>query len=119
MERFERREQPGKRIIIIGAGMAGLAAGYELAQAGHDPSSSSQVSCRSSSRRTSAGRSYGSLWEEATRDLREMIERDGDVAWDEIVRQYDQYSLREFLQLKGFSEGAVEMYGVMNSSKPT
>src|SRR5688572_8550809 len=26
-----------KRIIIVGAGMAGLAAGYELLRAGHDP----------------------------------------------------------------------------------
>src|SRR6186997_2371892 len=37
MDGFERREQPGKRVIIIGAGMAGLVAGYELARVGHDP----------------------------------------------------------------------------------
>ena len=60
------------------------------------------------------GRSHSAMWDDATRDLREMLERDGDAAWDEIVRQYDQYSLREFLVLKGFSEGAIEMYGVMN-----
>ena len=30
------------------------------------------------------------------------------------MREYDQYSLREFLEVKGFSEGAIEMYGVMN-----
>ncbi len=60
------------------------------------------------------GRSHAAMWDDATRDLREMLDRDGDAAWDEIVRQYDQYSLREFLVLKGFSEGAIEMYGVMN-----
>lgn len=60
------------------------------------------------------GRTFGDLWDEATRELREMLERDGPSAWDEIVNQYDQYSLREFLILKGFSEGAIEMYGVMN-----
>ena len=37
MDGLERREQPAKRVIIIGAGMAGLVAGYELARAGHDP----------------------------------------------------------------------------------
>jgi monoamine oxidase len=31
-----RRESAPKRIIVIGAGLAGLAAGYELTQAGHD-----------------------------------------------------------------------------------
>jgi monoamine oxidase len=60
------------------------------------------------------GRTFGDLWDEATRELREMLERDGPSAWDEIAHQYDQYSLREFLILKGFSEGAIEMYGVMN-----
>ena len=31
-----RRRASGKRIIIIGAGLAGLSAAYELTQAGHD-----------------------------------------------------------------------------------
>ena len=35
-------------------------------------------------------------------------------AWDEIAAQYDQYSLYEFLKLRGFSEGAIEYYAVMN-----
>jgi monoamine oxidase len=187
VNRFEQRPGPGKRVIIIGAGMAGLVAGYELANAGHDPvilEAQNRVGGRVYTLRKFApglyaeagamriprvhdltlgyceefglelrpfmmgnpkglvyiggkrmtaeqaglepgalpfelaenerGRSYDSLWEEATRDLREMLVRDGDAAWEEIVRQYDQYSLREFLQLKGFSEGAIEMYGVMN-----
>jgi monoamine oxidase len=37
MTGLESRSQTPKRIIIIGAGMAGLVAGYELANAGHDP----------------------------------------------------------------------------------
>jgi len=187
VNRFDQRPGPGKRVIIIGAGMAGLVAGYELANAGHDPlilEAQNRVGGRVYTLRGFApglyaeagamriprvhdltlgycdqfglelrpfmmgnprglvhiggkrmtaeqaglepgelpfelaenerGRSYDALWQEATRDLREMLVRDGDVAWDEIVRQYDQYSLREFLQLKGFSEGAIEMYGVMN-----
>src|SRR5205807_9991313 len=30
------RAPAGKKVIVIGAGLAGLVAGYELAQAGHD-----------------------------------------------------------------------------------
>ena len=54
------------------------------------------------------------LWEAATRDLRELVANEGPAAWEYIYREYDQYSLREFLVMKGFSEGAIEAYGVMN-----
>ncbi len=36
-EGLEPRPGPGKRIIVIGAGMAGLVAAFELARQGHDP----------------------------------------------------------------------------------
>ena len=178
---------PSKRVIVIGAGMAGLVAAFELARQGHQPvvlEAQNRVGGRVYTMRSFApglygeagamriprvhdltlaycdlfglqlrpflmgnpnglvyvagermtaeeaglepdrlgfevadherGRTFGDLWDDATRDLREMLERDGPSAWDEIVHQYDQYSLREFLILKGFSEGAIEMYGVMN-----
>jgi monoamine oxidase len=60
------------------------------------------------------GRSADELWESAIGDLRQMVESDGDVAWEHIVHEYDQYSLYEFLRMKGFSEGAIEYYAVMN-----
>jgi monoamine oxidase len=178
---------PSKRVVVIGAGMAGLVAAFELARQGHQPivlEAQNRVGGRVYTMRSFApglygeagamriprvhdltlaycdlfglelrpflmgnpkglvhvagermtaeeaglepdrlgfevadherGRTFGDLWDEATRDLREMLDRDGPSAWDEIVHQYDQYSLREFLILKGFSEGAIEMYGVMN-----
>ena len=176
-----------KRIVVIGGGIAGLVAAFELARAGHDPivlEAQNRVGgrvytmrsfapglygeagamriprahdltleyCRlfglelrpfvmnnprglvhiGGQRMTAAeaeaepgrlpfslaeqevGRTLGQMWHDATRDLRDMLQREGDAAWVEIVRQYDQYSLREFLQLKGFSEGAIELYGVIN-----
>jgi monoamine oxidase len=187
MNGLGRREQTGKRVIIIGAGMAGLVAGYELARAGHDPlilEAQNRVGGRVytlrkfapglyaeagamriprvhdltlgycehfgldlrpflmgnpkglvhvGGRRMTAehagltpddlgfavadherGRSAFDLWEEATKELRAMLEADPVAGWAHIVREYDSYTLREFLELKGFSEGAIEMYGVMN-----
>jgi monoamine oxidase len=186
-EGLERRPQPAKRVVIIGAGMAGLVAGFELARQGHEPvilEAQNRVGGRVHTLRDFApglyaeagamriprvhdltlrycdefglelrpfvmgnprglvhiggvrmtaqeaadhpeqlpfdlaeherGRAFTDLWEEATRDLRDLVDRDGDRAWDVIVRDFDQYSLREFLEVRGFSEGAIEMYGVMN-----
>lgn len=186
MEGFERRDGSPKRVVIIGAGMAGLVAGYELARAGHEPlilEAQNRVGGRVYTLRSFApglyaeagamriprahdltlgycehfglemrpfvmgnprglvyvggvrmtaeqaglrpddlgfevaeherGRSHASLWAAATAELRQLVEQDGQAGWDRIVREYDQYSIREFLVAKGFSEGAIEMFGVM------
>ena len=60
------------------------------------------------------GRTADDLWESAIGDLRVMVEHDGDTAWDHIVREYDQYSLYEFLRYKGWSRGAIEYFTVVN-----
>jgi monoamine oxidase len=186
-EGLEQRAQPPKRVLVIGAGMAGLVAAYELRRQGHEPlvlEAQNRVGgriytlrdfapglyaeagamrlprahdltmeyCRlfglelrpfvmgnprglvhiGGERMTAAeaaanperlpfelapherGRTADALWEDAIGEIREMVERDGDEAWDEIVRRYDQYSLYEFLKDRGFSEGAIEYYSVMN-----
>jgi len=59
------------------------------------------------------GRTCFDLWESAISAERAQLEREGPAAWEEIVARYDQLSLRDFLVAKGFSEGAIEMYGVM------
>lgn len=185
---LEPRPQRAKRVIVIGGGLAGLVAAFELRRQGHEPivlEAQHRVGgriytlrapfapglyaeaggmriprthdltleyCRlfglelrpfvmgnprgivyiGGQRMTSAeaelqperlpfevaeaerGRSSSVLWEDAIRDLRERVEREGESAWEAIAREFDQYSLREFLQVRGFSEGAIEMYGVMN-----
>lgn len=60
------------------------------------------------------GRTADDLWEAAVRDLRAMVEHDGPPAWDAIVRDYDEYSLYEFLRAKGWSKGAIEYFTVVN-----
>jgi monoamine oxidase len=60
------------------------------------------------------GRSATELWDEAISELRSMVEADAPAAWEQIVRDYDRYSLYDFLRLRGLSEGAIEYYAVMN-----
>ena len=60
------------------------------------------------------GRTADDLWQDAISDVRALLERDGDAAWEEIARRYDQYSLYEFLKSKGFSEAAIEYFAIMN-----
>ncbi|HEU0295791.1 MAG TPA: FAD-dependent oxidoreductase [Anaerolineales bacterium] len=69
------------------------------------------------------GMTAGQRYVNTLRPLLDMLARDGDLAWEEIVDMYDQYSTREFLELSGWSEGMIEMFGllanqeaVMNSS---
>jgi monoamine oxidase len=176
-----------KRVIVIGAGLAGLVAAYELRQQGHEPlvlEAQNRVGGRIYTLRCFApglyaeaggmriprsheltlaycdrfglelrpfvmanpkglvhvggqrltleqadldptclpfelaeherGRSATQLWEESIRDLRDLLARDGESAWERIVAEYDRYSLYEFLRVKGLSEGAIEYYAVMN-----
>jgi len=186
-EGLERRGGEPKRVVVIGAGLAGLVAAYELKRQGHQVvvlEAQNRVGGRIYTLRSFApglyaeaggmriprvhdltlkycevfglplrpfvmgnpkglvhvggvrmtveeanadpsrlpfrveeherGRTADQLWEAAIGELREMVEREGDAAWDHIVREYDQYSLYEFLRLKGFSPGAIEYYSVMN-----
>jgi monoamine oxidase len=69
------------------------------------------------------GKTSSQMYMEALKPLLDLLERDGDAAWDQIVAKYDGYSTREFLELNGWSEGMIEMFGllanqesVMNSS---
>ncbi len=181
--------RPGerKRVVVIGAGMAGLVAAYELKRQGHDVTvleAQNRVggrvfTCRDfapglyaefgamriprshdltlkycaafglplrpfamgnprglvyigGQRMTMAeanehperlpfdlepherGKTADDLWARAVADIKALLDREGPAAWEEIRAQFDQYSLYEFLEHRGFSEGAIEYYAVMN-----
>lgn len=180
-----------KKVVIVGAGLAGLSAGYELLRAGHEPiilEAQQRVGgriytmrepfarglygeagamriprsheltmayvdkfCLSTSefpmgnpnayvyiggvkRRLAEcienpecmgfevsdvekGKISGQYWEQTIRPLVELIETNGEAGWEQIYKEYDQYSVREFLELKGWSEGMIEMFGLLNNQE--
>ena len=63
------------------------------------------------------GKTAAQLWALAIQELAEWVERDGEAAWAAINKQYDDYSLEEFLVQRGFSEGAREMYGLLENAE--
>ncbi|WP_283135223.1 flavin monoamine oxidase family protein [Rhizohabitans arisaemae] len=184
---LESRGGPRKRVLIIGAGMAGLVAGYELMRQGHEPivlEAQQRVGGRVLTLRDFApglyaeagamriprvhdltlaycerfglrlrpfvmgnpktlayiqgvrttigelngnpgivdfglaeherGRTYEDLWQSATQEIHELYAEEGEDALDRICAEYDRYSIRSFLRERGFSEGAIELYGVMS-----
>ncbi len=186
-EGLEPRTQPGKRVLILGGGIAGLVAAFELKRQGHEPlvlEAQHRVGGRVQTIRDFApglyaeagamriprvhdltlaycdlfglelrpfvmgnpntlvyidgqrmtvedadrqpdrlpfdladhekGKTWSQLWNEATSEFREQYEVGGQESLDSLLHTYDQYSIREFLVMRGFSEGALELYGVMS-----
>ncbi|GAP10832.1 monoamine oxidase [Bellilinea caldifistulae] len=63
------------------------------------------------------------LWLQTIQPFIRKVEKEGPDVWDSIVQEYDEYSVREFLEIKGWSEAAIERFGllynqeaIMNSS---
>jgi hypothetical protein len=74
----------------------------------------SRTACRSTWPTHERGRTADELWEEAIRDVRDLLDREDEGAWEAVVAQYDQHSLYEFLRVRGFSDGAIEYDAVMH-----
>lgn len=184
---LEGRAADPKRVIVVGAGMAGLVAASELLRAGHDPlileargrvggriytvrepfapglhaeagamriprshdltmayiekfalrtfpftMGSGRAYCHLRGARLrmaeasadpdrlgfdvaphEQGKSAGALWETELQPFAERVAADGDGAWEQIAAEYDDLSIHEFLTARGWSEGAIEMFGLL------
>jgi monoamine oxidase len=60
------------------------------------------------------GKHPDDLWEDAISDIRQLTTTRGEEGWGLVAARYDQYSLYEFLRSKGWSEGAIEAFAVLN-----
>ena len=63
------------------------------------------------------GRTTSELWADAIKDIVARIQQYGESGWQAVEAQYADYSLEEFLDEKGFSEGAREMYGLLENAE--
>ena len=53
------------------------------------------------------------LWSAELEPFASRLRTHGDDAWPEIASEYDQYGVREFLEFRQWSEGAIEMFGLL------
>ena len=53
------------------------------------------------------------LWSEAIAGFAERVRREGEAAWTAIAREWDHCSTLEFLEHHGWSEGAIEAFGLL------
>ena len=188
---LQPRAPTPKKVIVVGAGMAGLVAAYELLRAGHEPlilEGRARVGGRIYTMREpfapglyaeagamriptahfltmayvekfnlslspftmnnpqayyhlggqryriaeaaadpdclgfdvadhECGKTTTQLWEAAVRPIMEKLQAQGEAAWPEIIAEYDQYATREFLELNKWSEGAIEMFGLLENQE--
>ncbi len=59
------------------------------------------------------GLTSGARFDALMKPFAEKIEREGEEGWAAIVAKYDGYSTREFLEEQGWSEAAIELYGLV------
>jgi len=57
------------------------------------------------------------MWSETIQEFITLVSTRGERAWDEIVQQYDDYSTREFLEARKWSEGAIELFGLLENQE--
>jgi monoamine oxidase len=189
---LQPRTDTPKRVIVVGAGIAGLVAAHELLRAGHDPlllEGRSRVGGRILTLREPfapglhaeagamrlpkahhlvmayverfrlpllpftmanpnayyfiGGRRYrigevhdeprllsfscsgdecgltaAQLWQRVLTPIAATFQgRTREQAWDEIIARYDRYSTRDFLEECGWSEDAIERFGVLENQE--
>ncbi len=63
------------------------------------------------------GKPFTHWWETALAPFSEKLRAEGETAWESIVAEYDSYSTREFLERNKWSEGAIEIFGLLSNQE--
>jgi monoamine oxidase len=63
------------------------------------------------------GKPFTHWWETALAPFAQRLQTEGEAAWETIVAQYDNYSTREFLEENKWSEGAIEIFGLLSNQE--
>lgn len=63
------------------------------------------------------GKPFTHWWETALTPFAQRLRMEGEAAWEGIVAEYDSYSTREFLERSGWSEGAIEIFGLLSNQE--
>lgn len=59
------------------------------------------------------GSSLGERWEQALEPVLRRLHATPEGKWPELFAEYDRLSIRGFLRSSGWSDGAIEMFGVL------
>ena len=59
------------------------------------------------------GKTFAVWWEASLAPIAARLREQGEAAWESIVVEYDGYSTREFLEINRWSEGAIEVFGLL------
>lgn len=59
-----------------------------------------------------AGSPVGDLWAATLAPILHRIRSEGEAGWTAVAAELDQYTLREFLEARGWSPGAIELFGL-------
>jgi monoamine oxidase len=59
------------------------------------------------------GQTIDELWNRTLAEIVAAVRVRGDEAWAELVHELDELSTREFLESRGWSEGAIELFGLL------
>lgn len=54
------------------------------------------------------------LWQRALAPLRDQIAAGGESAWQEVAQRHQEQSIRAFLIAQGWSEAAIELFGLLD-----
>ena len=60
----------------------------------------------------------GDRWGQTLQPILDRIRTGGDAAWVELAMELDQFSLWEFLENRGWSQGAIELYCLFSGMEP-